>query len=127
MVLLPYPLRSYLYGVKEGMTNNIDNMRTFPALYVCPNNKGGEYSVYNINNMQRCSVCQIIGIKKKPIPMENNVIETINKQALSECVVWNLPTSIWKPLLMITKKEVMILILILKIMINPTKHSMIPP
>ena len=81
MVLPPYPPRSYVYGVKGGTTNSVDNMRTFPALYLRPNNEGGGHFVYNIHTMQRCSVCRVIGIKKKPIPMDDNVIEIINKQA----------------------------------------------
>ena len=32
MVLPPYPPDSYMYGVKGGTTNSIDNSRTFAAL-----------------------------------------------------------------------------------------------
>ena len=59
-------------------------MRTFHALYLRPNDKGGGHFVYNIHTMQRCSVCRVIVIKKKPILMDDNVIEIINKQASGE-------------------------------------------
>ena len=62
----------------------MDNMRSFGALYLRPNDEGGGHFVYNINTMQRCSVGRVIGINKKPIPMADNVIETINKQAKEE-------------------------------------------
>ena len=81
MILPPYPPGSYVYGVKDGTTNSIDNMRTFLALYLRPNDEGGGHFVYNIHTMQRRSACRIIGIKKKPVPMDDNVIKTINKQA----------------------------------------------
>ena len=84
MVLPPYPPRSCIYGVKGGTTNSIDNLRTFPALYLRPNDEGGGYFVYNNHTMQRCSACRAIGIKKKPIPMDHNVIKIINKQAKGE-------------------------------------------
>ena len=84
MVLPLYPPGSCVYVVKEGTTNSIDNMRTFAALYLCPNNKGGGYFVYNIDTMQRCSLCRVIGINKKPIPMTDLIIGTINKQAVEE-------------------------------------------
>ena len=78
MVLPSYPLGSYVYGVKGGTTNFVDNMRMFPALYLRPNDEGGGHFVYNIHTMQRCSACRFISIKK-PIPMGDNVIQTINK------------------------------------------------
>ena len=59
-------------------------MRTFAALDLRPNDEGGGHFVYNINTMQRSSACRIIGINKKPIPMDDNVIATINKQAREE-------------------------------------------
>ena len=79
MVLPPYPSGSYVYGVKGGTTNSIDNSRTFAALYLRPNDEGGGHFVYNIHTMQRCYACQVIGINKKPIPMGDNLIELINK------------------------------------------------
>ena len=84
MVLPPYPPGLYVYGVKGGTTNSIDNSRTFGALYLRPNNEGGGHFVYNIHTMQRCFVCRVIGINKKPIPMDDNLIELINKQASEE-------------------------------------------
>ena len=51
MIMLPYPPGSYIYGVKGGTTNSIDNMRTFPTLYLCPNDEGGGHFVYNIHTM----------------------------------------------------------------------------
>ena len=84
MVLSSYPPGSYVYAVKGGTPNSIDNTRTFLALYLRPNNEGGGYFVYKIHTMQRCSACRVIGIKKKPIPMDDNVIETITKQAAGE-------------------------------------------
>ena len=42
---------SYIYGVKDGTTNSINNMRTFPALYLRPNDEGGKHFVYNIHTM----------------------------------------------------------------------------
>ena len=73
-----------MYGIKGGTTNSIDSMRAFPALYLCPNDEGGGYFIYNIHTIQRCSTCKVIGIKKKPILMDDNVIETINKHASEE-------------------------------------------
>ena len=40
--------------------------------------------MYNIHTIQRCSACQFIGINKKPIPMGDDLIELINKQASEE-------------------------------------------
>ena len=59
-------------------------MRSFAALYLRSNDNGGGHFVYNIDTMQRCSVCRVVGINKKPIPMAENVIDTINKQAGEE-------------------------------------------
>ena len=84
MVLPPYRPELYVHGVKGGTTNSIDNMRTFLALYLCLNDEGGGNFVYNIHTMQRCSARQVIRIKKKHISMDDNVIETINKQASEE-------------------------------------------
>ena len=81
IVLPPYPPGLYVYGDKGGTTNIIDNSRTIPALYLRPNTEGGGHFVYNIHTMQRCSVCQVIGINKKPIPMGDDLIKLINKQA----------------------------------------------
>ena len=84
-VVLPLYLPGLcVYAVKGGTINSIDNMRTFPALYLRPNDEGGGNFVYNVHTMQRCSACRVIGIKEKPIPMDDNVIEAINKQAAGE-------------------------------------------
>ena len=127
IVLPPYPPKSHVYGVKGGTTNNTDNWRTFPALYLRPNDERGRHFVYNIHTIQRCSACQVIGIKKKPILMGNNVIETINTQVLEElCSVEfadiNIETTINN-----YEERSMSLILILKMMINPMKQVMTPP
>ena len=79
MVLPPYPPGSCVYAVKGGTTNSIDNMRTFAALYLRPNDEVGGHFVYNINTMQKCSAGKVIGINKKPIPMTDLIIGTINK------------------------------------------------
>ena len=85
MVLPLYPPGSCVYAVKGGTTNSIDNMRTFATLYLRLNNEGGGHVVYyNINTMQRCSACRVIGINKKLIPITNHVIDTINKQTAEE-------------------------------------------
>ena len=84
MKLPPYPPGSCVYAVRGGTTNSVDNMRSFAALYLRPNDEGGGHFVYNINTMQRCSACRVIGINKKPIPMPENVIDTINKHASEE-------------------------------------------
>ena len=34
--------------------------------------------------MQRSSVCRVVGVKKRPIPFTDLVIDTINKQAKEE-------------------------------------------
>ena len=59
-------------------------MRTFAALYLRPNEKGGGHFVYNIATMQRKWACRVIGINKKPIPLADLIIDTINKQAKEE-------------------------------------------
>ena len=84
MVLPPCPPRLCLYAIKGGMTNSIDNMRTFSKLYIRPNDNGGGHFVYNIDTMQRCSACRVIGINKKPIPMADFIIDIINKEAPEE-------------------------------------------
>ena len=80
LVLPSYPPGSFVYAVKGGTTNCIDNMSTFDTLYLRPNNEGGGNFVYNIATMQRSSVCRSIGINKKSIPMSNLIIDFINKQ-----------------------------------------------
>ena len=84
MVLPPFPPGSCVYAVRGGTTNSVDNMRTFTALYLRPNVKRDGHFVYSINTMQRSFACRVIGINKKPIPMDNNVIATINKPARKE-------------------------------------------
>ena len=84
LVLPSYPPRLYVYAVKGGTTNSIDNMTIFPVLYLRPNKKGDEYFVNNIHIMQICSVCRVIGIKKKLIPMDDNVVKSIIKQVTGE-------------------------------------------
>ena len=74
LVLPPYSSGSYVYGVKGGTTNSIDNVRTFSVLYLRPNDEGGGHFEYNIHTIQRCSACRVIGIKEKPIPMGGDVI-----------------------------------------------------
>ena len=76
-----YPTGAFVYAVKDSTTNNIDNMRTFDVLYLCPNDGGGGYFIYNIATMQRSYTCRVIGINKKPIPMTDLVIDLINMQA----------------------------------------------
>ena len=80
LVLPSYPTGSFVYAVKDGTMNSIDNMRTFDALYLRPNDEGGEHFVYNIATMQRSSVCRVIGINKKPIPMTDLILDLINMQ-----------------------------------------------
>ena len=84
MKLPPYPPGSCVYTVPGKTTNSLDNMRSFAGLYLRPNDKGGGYFVYNIDTMQRCSVGRVIGINTKPIPMTDNVVDKINKQAKEE-------------------------------------------
>ena len=81
MKLPPYPPGSCIYAVPGKTINSLDNMRSFAALYLRLNDKGGGHFVYNIDTMQRCSVGRVIGINKKPSPMTDNVVDTINKQA----------------------------------------------
>jgi len=59
-------------------------MRTFAALYLCPNDEGGRHFVDNINTMKRSSACKVVGFNTKPIPMNDHVITTMNKQAKEE-------------------------------------------
>ena len=84
MKLQPYPPGSCVFAIRGGTTNSVDHMRSFGTLYLRPNDEGGGHFVSNIGTMQRCSVCRVIGINKKPIPMTENVIDTINKQAGEE-------------------------------------------
>ena len=73
-----------MYAFKGGTMHSIDNMRTFAALYLRPNDEGGGHFVYNVATMQKNSACRVIGINKKPIPMTDLIIDTINKQAKEE-------------------------------------------
>ena len=73
-----------MYAVKEGTTNSIDNMKTFDALYLQPNDEGGRHFVYNIDTMQVSSACIVIGTNKKFISMTDLMIYFINKQAREE-------------------------------------------
>ena len=84
MKLPPYLPGSCVFGIPGKTTNSVDNMRGFAVLYLRPNDEGDGHFVYNIDTMQRCSVSRVIGINKKPIPMSDNVIDTINKQAKEE-------------------------------------------
>ena len=84
MVLPPYSPGSCMYAIKGNTTNSIDKTRTFAALYLRPNDEGGGHFVYNINTMQRSSICRVIGVNKKPIPFNDLVIDTINKQVKEE-------------------------------------------
>ena len=84
MKLPPYPPGSCVYAIPGRTTNSVDNLRSFASLYLRPNDEGGGHFVYNINTMQRCSVARVVGYNKKPIPMDDNVIATINKQAKEE-------------------------------------------
>ena len=84
MVLPPYPTGSCVYAIKGGTTNSTNNMRTFAALYLCPNDEGGGHFVYNINTMQKYSLYRVVGINKKPFLMDEHVIDTINKKAAEE-------------------------------------------
>ena len=84
MKLSPYLPGSCKYAIRGGTTNSADHMMSFRALYLRPNDEGDGHFVYNIDTMQRCSVCRVVGINKKPIPIIENVIDTINKQAGEE-------------------------------------------
>ena len=84
MEVLLYPPGSCVYAVKGDTTNSIDNMRNFPGLYLRSNNEGGGHCVNSIHTIQRCSACRVVGIKKRPIPMDVNVIKTIYKQPAGE-------------------------------------------
>ena len=76
MVLPPLPPGSCVYAVKGNITNSIDKMRTFAALYLRPNDEGGGHFVYNINTMQRSSACRVVGVDKKPIQFDDLIIDT---------------------------------------------------
>ena len=84
LILPQCPPGAVVYAVKGDSSNNVDEMRTSDALYLRPNDSGGGHFVYNINTMQRTSACRVIGINKKPIPMTDLVINTINSQASRE-------------------------------------------
>ena len=84
MKLSPYSPGSCVYAVPGKTSNSLDKMRSFAGLYLRPNDEGGGHFVYNIATMERCSVGRVIGINKKPIPMTDNVIDTINKHAKEE-------------------------------------------
>ena len=51
LVLPPYPPGTFVYAVKGDSSNSVDEMRTFVALYLQPNDEGGGHFVYNINTM----------------------------------------------------------------------------
>ena len=59
-------------------------MCSFDALYLRVNDGGGGHFVYNIHTIQRNSVHRVIGLNKRPIPMTQITINTINKQAGDE-------------------------------------------
>lgn len=80
LILPPYPPGVVVYAVKGDSSNSVDEMGTFDALYLRPNNSGGGHFVYNIKTMQRTSACRVIGINKKTIPTTDLVIKTINSQ-----------------------------------------------
>ena len=61
MVIPPYPPGSYVYAVYGNHTSSIDDMRTFDALYLRPNKKGGGHFVYNIPTNKTNSTCRVIG------------------------------------------------------------------
>ena len=86
MVLPPYPPGSHVYTVYGDTTNSVDEMRTFEALYLRPNDEGGGHFVHNIQTMQENSTCRVIGSNKKPIPMTDLIINVINQQAAREQV-----------------------------------------
>ena len=60
LVLPPYPPGAFVYAVKGDSSNSVDEMRTFDALYLRPNDEGGGHFVYNIDIMQRNSACRVI-------------------------------------------------------------------
>ena len=64
LVLPSYPPGVFVYAVKGGTMNCINNMRTFDALYLRPNDEGGGHFIYNIATMQRSSTYIVIGINK---------------------------------------------------------------
>ena len=66
--------------------NSVDEMRTFEALYLRPNDEGGGHFVHNIQTMQENSTCRVIGSNKEPIPMTDLIINVINQQAAREKV-----------------------------------------
>ena len=84
MRLPPYPPASCVFAIPGPTSNSVDKMRAFAALYLRPNDEGGGHFVYDIMTMQRRSVGRVVGRNKKPIPMSDNVIEAINKQAKEE-------------------------------------------
>ena len=86
MVIPPYPPGSYVYAVYGNHTNSIDDMRTFDALYLRPNNEGGGHFVYNNATNNTNSTCRAIGSNKKPIPMTDTIINIINLHANKEKV-----------------------------------------
>ena len=64
LILPPYPPGAVVYAVKGDSSNSIDEMRTFDALYLRPNDDGSGHFVYNINTMQRYLACRVIGVNK---------------------------------------------------------------
>ena len=84
MKLPPFPPGSCVFAIPGPTSNSVDKMRSFASLYLRPNDEGGGHFVYDIKTMQRRSVGRIVGRNKKPIPMNDNVIAAINKQATEE-------------------------------------------
>ena len=51
LILSPYPPGVVVYAVKGDSSNSVDEMRTFDALYLRPNDDSGGYFVYNTKTM----------------------------------------------------------------------------
>ena len=51
LVLPPYPPGAFVYTVKGDSSNSVDEMRTFDAMYLRLNDKGGGHFVYIIDTM----------------------------------------------------------------------------
>ena len=83
-IVKAYPPDVFVYAVKGSSSNSVDEMRTFDALYLRPNDERGGHFVYNINTMQQNFACQVIGINKEPIPMTDLMVHFINGQAKGE-------------------------------------------
>ena len=76
--------------------------------------------------MQRWSVGRVIGINKKPIPMSDNVIETINKQAKEEREGIEFSDINLKTTVEDYQEGVRILMMTLNMMTSRMKPAMIP-